>query len=132
MPSVRDGKCFCSAECEALYLDPEILKKLPVEAPADVRRRALVPLLVSLAGCIYLIWFRPASGGGRWLSIMTLLLPLFFLVEVVTGKSLDHASLWYQSLPEWKRALIMLGIMLLAFGSMASGVYLYVNLGPRF
>ena len=60
------------------------------------------------------------------------LVPTIFLVELVTGKSLEHANLWYQSLPEWKRALIMLGIMFAGFGALAGLVYLYVTLSPRF
>ena len=60
------------------------------------------------------------------------LVPAFFLVELVTGKSVEHANLWHQSLPEWKRAVIMLGIMLGGFGALAPRGLLYVTLSPRF
>ena len=61
-PTVREGKCFCSPECEALYRDPEILSKVelwssPVwcgsvpaiiagDYAADLRLSGLVPALV--------------------------------------------------------------------------------------
>ena len=157
LPSVRDGKCFCSPECEALYRDPDILKKLPTAGPAVVRKRAAILLVVSLVASGYLVCFPPAFAGRRWLSLSAFLVPAFFLVklvrprvpehdlemsaflvpafflvELVTGKSVEHANLWYQSLPEWKRAVIMLGIMLGGFGALAGAVYLYVTLSPRF
>ncbi len=30
-PTVWEGKCFCSPECEALYRDPGILSKVELE-----------------------------------------------------------------------------------------------------
>jgi hypothetical protein len=132
LPSVRDGKCFCSPECEALYRGPDILKKLRTAEPAVVRKRAAILLVVSLVASSYLVCFPPAFAGRRWLFLSAFLVPAFFLVELVTGKSMEHANLWYQSLPEWKRAVIMLGIMLGGFGALAGAVYLYVTLSPRF
>jgi hypothetical protein len=130
---VRDGKYFCSPECEALFRDPEILRKMASgEAPGGVRKRAAALLAVTLPVAIYLTWFPPQILGTRWVSTATFLIPLYFLVELVTGMDVAHASLWYQSLPEWKRSLITFGIMVLAFGGMAGGIYLYVALSPRF
>jgi hypothetical protein len=130
---VRDGKYFCSPECEALDRDPQILRKIDSEnRPAVVRKRAAALLAVSLPVAIYLTWFPPQILGTRWVSTATFLLPLYFLAELVTGMDVAHASLWYQSLPEWKRSLITFGIMVLAFGGMAGGIYLYVALSPRF
>jgi hypothetical protein len=130
LPSVRDGKCFCSPECEALYRDPEILKKLPTAEPAVVRKRAAILLLVTLVASGYLVCFPPAFAGRRWLFLSAFLVPTFFLVELVTGKSLEHANLWYQSLPEWKRALIMSGIMLGGFGALARIIHTQADREP--
>jgi hypothetical protein len=46
--------------------------------------------------------------------------------------TLEHANLWYQSLAEWKRALILLAVFLAAIGAMAGGVYWFVMSSPRF
>ena len=130
---VRDGKYFCSAECEALDRDPEILRKMArAEPPGGVRKRAAALLAVSLPVAIYPPGFPPQILGTRWVSAATFLLPLYFLAELVTGMDVAHASLWYQSLPEWKRGLITFGIMVLAFGGMAGGIYFYVALSPGF
>ena len=132
--TVLDGKSYCSPECEALDRDPEILDKLRAEAdpPALVRKRAAIALIVTSIGSFYPVVFPPANPAKRWLSLSVFLIPAFFLVEVVTGKSAGHANLWYQSLPEWKRALIVLAVMIVALGALAGGVYLYIALSPRF
>ena len=132
LPTMRDGKCFCSPECETLYHDPKILERIAAEAPSVVRTRAAVLLAITLAISGYLICFPPAFAGRRWLFGSAFLIPGYFLVELLTGRSFQHASLWYQALPEWKRALIVLAIMILAFGGLAGAVYLYLKLNPNF
>jgi hypothetical protein len=131
-PTVRDGRCFCSPECEALYRDPEVLSKVEREPPGVVRTRAAILLAIALPICVYLVLFPPRFLGYRWISDASFLVPLYFLVELATGMTLAHASLWYQSLPEWKRALIMIGIFLCAAGAMAGGVYLFIKSSPIF
>jgi hypothetical protein len=70
--------------------------------------------------------------GSPWISDAWFLVPLYFLVELATGMTLPHANLWYQSLPEWKRALIMIGIFLCAAGAMVGAIYLFVKSNPNF
>jgi hypothetical protein len=48
-PTVTAGKCFCSPECEALYRDPEILRKGELEQPGVVRKRAAILLAITFA-----------------------------------------------------------------------------------
>jgi len=131
-PTVREGKCFCSPECEALYRDPEILSKVELEQPGVVRKRAAIMLAITLPICVYLVLFPPRFLGDRWISDALFLVPLYLLVELATGMTLTHASLWYQSLPEWKRALIMIGIFLCAAGAMVGGIYLFIKSNPNF
>jgi len=131
-PTVREGKCFCSPECEALYRDPEILSKVELEQPGVVRKRATIMLAITLPICVYLVLFPPRFLGSRWISDASFLVPLYLLVELATGMTLPHASLWYQSLPEWKRALIMIGIFLCAAGATVGGIYLFIKSTPNF
>jgi hypothetical protein len=58
--------------------------------------------------------------------------PLYFLVELATGMTFRHATLWYRSLPEWKRALTMIGIFLCVPGAMVGGIYLFIKSNPNF
>jgi hypothetical protein len=131
-PTVREGKCFCSPECEALYRDPEILSKVELEHPGAVRKRAAIMLAITLPICVYLVLFPPRFLGNRWISDASFLVPLYLLVELATGMTLPHASLWYQTLPEWKRALIMIGIFLCATGATVGGIYLFIKSNPNF
>ena len=131
-PAVREGKCFCSPECEALYRDPEILSKVELEQPAVMRKRAAIKLAIALPICGYLVLFPPLLFGSRWISEATYLVPMYFLVELATGMTFAHARLGYQSLPEWKRALIMTGIFLCAAGAMVGGIYLFIKSSPNF
>jgi hypothetical protein len=131
-PTVRDGKCFCSPECEALYRDPEILSKVELEQPGVVRKRAAIMLAITLPICVSLVLFPPRLLGSRLISDASFLVPLYFLVELATGMAFPHASLWYQSLPEWKRALIMIGIFLCAAGAMVCYIYLFIKSNPNF
>src|SRR5262249_38895892 len=86
-PTVQDGKCFCSPECEALYRDPEILSKVELEQPGEVRKRAGIILAITLPICVYLVLFPPRILGSRWISDASFLVPLYFLVELATGMS---------------------------------------------
>jgi hypothetical protein len=131
-PTVTDGKCFCSPECEALYRDPEVLSKIAREPPGTVRKRAAIVLAVALPISVYLVMFPPRFLGYRWIIGGAFLVPLYFLVELTTGMTFPHTSLWYQSLPEWKRALIVLAIMVCAAGAMAGGIYLFIKSSPNF
>jgi hypothetical protein len=131
-PAVTEGKCFCSPECEALYRDPEILSKVELEEPGVVRKRAAIMLAITLPICVYLVLFPPPFLGSRWISDATFLVPLCLLVELATGMTLPHASLWYQSLTEWKRALIMIGIFMCAAGAAVGGIYLFIKSNPNF
>jgi hypothetical protein len=124
-PTVREGKCFCSQECEALYRDPEILSKVELEQPGVVRKRAAIMLAITLPICVYLVLFPPWFLG---ISDAWFLVPLYLLVELATGMTFSHASLWYQSLPEWQRALIVIGIFLCAAVAMVGSIYLFIRL----
>jgi hypothetical protein len=90
-PTVRDGKCFCSPECEALYRDPEILNKVELEQPGVVRKRAAIKLAITLPICVYLVLFPPRFFGDQWISDKLFLVPLYFLVELATGMTFRHA-----------------------------------------
>jgi len=70
--------------------------------------------------------------GHRWISDASFLVPLCLLVELATGMTLTHARLSYQSLPGWKRALIMIGIFLCAAGAMVGGIYLFIKSNSNF
>jgi len=131
-PAVKEGKCFCSPQCEALYRDPEILSKVALEQPGVVRKRAAIMLAITLPICVYLVLFPPRFLGHRWISDASFLVPLYLLVELATGMTLPHASLWYQSLPEWKRALIMIGVFLCAAAATVGCIYLFIKSNPNF
>ena len=97
-----------------------------------VRSRAAILLVLTVAAAVYFVAFPPSFAGRRWLFGSAFLVPMDFLVELLTGKSMGHAVLWYQALREWQRALIMLAAMIVAFGAMAGFMYLYIANSPRF
>ncbi len=74
-----------------------------------VRKPAAIMLAITRPICVYLVLFPPRFLGSRLISDAPFLVPLYLLVELATGMTLPHASLCYRSLPEWKRALIMIG-----------------------
>jgi hypothetical protein len=127
LPTVQDGKCFCSPECEQLFEDPDILKKIEMAPASEVRKHAAITFAGSLVACIGAVLY-----SRRPLTYAAFVIPLFFLVELATGMTIEHANLWYQSLAEWKRALIMAAVFLGTMGAMAGGVYWYVVSSPRF
>jgi hypothetical protein len=95
-----------------------------------VRRRAAIKLALTLLICVDLVLFPPRFFGDQLISEELFLVPLYFLVELATEMTFPHASLWYQSLPEWKRALTMIGIFLCAAGAMVGGIYLFIKSNP--
>jgi hypothetical protein len=122
-PTLTDGKCFCSPQCEALYREPEILNKTERKPPGAVRRRAAIMFKIARAICAYPPSFPPRFLGSWWIDRTVFLVPLYLLVELVTGTSVAHAALRYQSLAEWNRALIMIAIFLCAARAMMGAIH---------
>jgi hypothetical protein len=132
MPANSDFRRPAENPTPALDRDPEILSKVDLVQPGVVRKRAAIMVATTLPICVYLVLFPPEFLGHRWISEALFLMPLFFLVELASGMTFAPASLWYQSLPEWKRALIMTGIFLCAAAAMVGGIYLFVKSKPNF
>lgn len=127
-PVVVDGKCFCSPECRALYERPEILKELPPFDSVAVRARASVLLVISLAICAGLIWYRSTKMQWQKGGEVLFVLPFLFVIEILTGAPIWHSNLVFQSFPGWKRALIVLGILIFGIAELAGGFALYSSL----